>query len=68
MIYRPRPSKLVSRGRAHGLDAWDGLGMLVEQGALAFEHWTELEAPRRVMRAAADRALEVGLDQLPNRR
>jgi shikimate dehydrogenase len=34
-----------------------GLGMLVHQGALAFELWTDQPAPLDVMRAAAARAL-----------
>jgi shikimate dehydrogenase len=34
-----------------------GLGMLVHQGALAFERWTGRPAPIKVMRAAAEDAL-----------
>lgn len=68
LIYRPRPTELVARAREAGLDACGGLGMLVEQGALALELWTGLGAPRLAMRAAAERALEVDLAQLPDRR
>jgi shikimate dehydrogenase len=45
---------LVQQARAAGLTAATGLGMLVEQAALAFERWTGREAPRRVMRAAVN--------------
>ena len=40
-----------------GLRAATGLGMLVEQGALAFELWTGQAAPRVTMRRAAEAAL-----------
>ena len=32
----------------------DGLGMLLHQGALAFELWTHMPAPLDVMRAALE--------------
>ncbi len=38
--------------RASGLVAEGGVGMLVEQGALAFERWLGVSPPRDVMRAA----------------
>lgn len=59
LVYNPRPTRLVARARAAGLGAADGLGMLVEQGARAFELWTGLDAPREVMWEAAEAALEV---------
>jgi shikimate dehydrogenase len=40
-----------------GLRVAGGLGMLVHQGALAFELWTGRPAPLDVMRAAAAAAL-----------
>jgi shikimate dehydrogenase len=43
--------------RAAGCTTAGGLGMLVHQGALAFEMWTGRPAPLGVMRAAAVRAL-----------
>jgi len=39
------------------MSAATGLGMLVEQGALAFELWTGQTAPRALMREAAERVL-----------
>jgi len=40
LVYNPRETKLVRDARAQGLAATTGLGMLVEQAALAFELWT----------------------------
>jgi shikimate dehydrogenase len=54
LVYNPRETLLVIKARAAGLPANTGLGMLVEQAALAFERWTRLDAPRQVMRAAVD--------------
>ena len=49
-----RPSPLVRQARAAGLVATDGLGMLVEQAALALHRWTgnDLEAVRSAMKAS----------------
>lgn len=58
VVYNPPVTRLVKDARAAGLQACGGLGMLVEQGALAFELWTGLEPPRQVMHAAAQSALE----------
>ncbi len=67
LVYRPRLTRLVLRAHEAGLEAWTGLGMLVEQGALSLELWTGMEAPRGAMWDAAERALEVESDQLPHR-
>jgi shikimate 5-dehydrogenase len=40
----------------NGEYALGGLGMVVEQGALAFELWTATKAPRDVMMRAAKEA------------
>jgi shikimate dehydrogenase len=39
-------------GRGIGAKVANGLGMLVTQGAAAFEHWTGVQAPVGVMRAS----------------
>jgi len=57
VVYRPRRTPFVEAARSHGLVAVDGLGMLVEQAALALKMWLGVEAPRDVMRLAAERAL-----------
>ncbi len=61
MIYRPAQTKLMQQAEAQGLRAIGGLGMLVRQGAAAFEIWTEREAPVDVMFAAAQQ--ELGADR-----
>ncbi len=49
LVYNPRETKLVKDARAQGLHATTGLGMLVEQAALAFELWTGCNPPRDVL-------------------
>ena len=49
LVYNPRETKLVKDARAHGLSATTGLGMLIEQAALAFELWTGHNPPRDVL-------------------
>ncbi|WP_026369618.1 shikimate dehydrogenase [Kallotenue papyrolyticum] len=56
LIYRTTP--LLRAAAARGARTQDGLEMLVQQGALAFEAWTGLAAPLEVMRAAAHVALK----------
>ncbi len=57
IVYNPLETRLLREARAAGLVAVDGLGMLVWQGALAFELWTGRKAPVAAMRAAARMAL-----------
>ncbi|MBM4427154.1 MAG: shikimate dehydrogenase [Chloroflexi bacterium] len=46
LVYNPSETKLVKTARAQGLSATTGLGMLIEQAALAFELWTGHKPPR----------------------
>lgn len=39
IVYRPLETDFLRAGRARGLTAVDGLGMLIHQGARAFELW-----------------------------
>ena len=48
-VYNPHETLLVKRARAAGLPAKTGLGMLLEQAALAFEIWTGHNLPRDVL-------------------
>jgi shikimate dehydrogenase len=54
LVYNPRETKLVRDARAQGLNASTGLGMLIEQAALAFEKWTGYNPPREVLSAAVE--------------
>ncbi len=61
MVYNPAETRLTQQAKSAGLRAATGLGMLVEQGALAFELWTGRPAPRALMRAAAEAELGMKL-------
>lgn len=54
IVYAPRVTPLLETARSAGLNTVDGTGMLVHQGAVAFEWWTGKEAPVAVMRTALD--------------
>ncbi len=54
LVYNPAETLLLQQARAAGAHAIGGLGMLIWQGALAFEHWTGKSAPVATMRAAAE--------------
>ncbi len=52
LIYNPRQTTLLQAARRAGCRTIDGTGMLVHQGAIAFERWTGRKAPVEVMRKA----------------
>jgi shikimate dehydrogenase len=59
LVYAPGSTRWVRECRMRGMRAADGRTMLVAQGAHAFERFfPEAKAPREVMAAAVDRALE----------
>ena len=45
VVYIPRKSKLMEQAEAAGATAINGLGMMLWQGALAFELWTGQQMP-----------------------
>lgn len=51
LVYAPRETSVLRAAAAHGLQVVDGLGMLLHQGAEAFEQWTGQSAPLDVMRS-----------------
>jgi len=57
LVYNPRQTKLMRQARAAGAKVIGGLGMLVHQGAAAFELWTGEKAPVETMYEAASRTL-----------
>jgi shikimate dehydrogenase len=54
VIYRPAVTPLLVFAGAAGCRTANGLGMLVHQGAKAFEIWTGKTAPLTVMRQAVE--------------
>ncbi|GED72401.1 shikimate dehydrogenase (NADP(+)) [Brevibacillus reuszeri] len=50
LIYNPLETRLLSEARAIGATVHSGVGMFVNQGALAFELWTGQLAPTEIMR------------------
>jgi shikimate dehydrogenase len=49
LVYNPRETKFVRDALSQGLSATTGLGMLIEQAALAFKLWTGHTPPRDVL-------------------
>ncbi|MBF0158180.1 MAG: shikimate dehydrogenase [Magnetococcales bacterium] len=45
LIYRPAVTPLLAQASARGLRTFNGLGMLIHQGARAFQLWTGAEMP-----------------------
>lgn len=52
LVYRRGGTEWVKSAKARGLRAADGLTMLVEQGALAFQRWFGCEPDRGAMKAS----------------
>jgi shikimate dehydrogenase len=55
MIYNPPETALLKAAKAAGCRTVNGLGMLLHQGAKAFEIWTGQPAPLDVMRRALEK-------------
>ena len=56
LVYNPRETKLVKDARQQGCHATTGLGMLIEQAALAFELWTGHNPSRETLRASIEQS------------
>jgi len=56
-IYRPATTPLLAAAQAAGGRTANGLGMLLHQGAAAFEIWTGRSAPVAVMRQALEQSI-----------
>lgn len=50
VIYNPRETKLMQTARAHGCQAFNGLYMLLFQGAASFKLWTGMDMPIDVVK------------------
>ena len=54
LIYNPVETLFLKEANSEGLKTSNGLGMLIEQAALAFEIWTGVNAPREIMLSAVN--------------
>jgi shikimate dehydrogenase len=54
MIYRPAQTQLLAAAKKAGCKTANGLGMLLHQGAKAFDIWTGKTAPLDIMRKALE--------------
>jgi shikimate dehydrogenase len=57
MTFNPPNSRLIRDARKRGLHTIDGLSLLVEQAAIAFEIWTGRKPDREAMREAVEEFL-----------
>lgn len=57
VVYNPPETRLIRDARQRSLHVIDGLTLLVEQAALAFELWTARKADREAMREAVEEFL-----------
>jgi shikimate dehydrogenase len=63
LVYNPLETSLLRQARQSGASVIDGLGMLIFQGAIAFEMWTgrgPISDVVPLMRSACERAMEIG--------
>ncbi len=60
IIYNPPETPLLKVAKERGCKTVNGLGMLVHQGAVAFEIWTGEKAPVETMREVLERELYGG--------
>ncbi|MFZ5753893.1 MAG: shikimate dehydrogenase family protein, partial [Bacillota bacterium] len=55
LIYKPKETLFLREARIKGCQTLNGLGMLLEQGVLAFEQWSGLKPPVEVMARELER-------------
>lgn len=58
LIYNPKETKLLKIAKQKGARTSNGLGMLLYQGARAFNLWTGEEAPVEIMRQALNEGVK----------
>lgn len=57
LVYNPRETPLISNARKYSNFVFNGLEMLIQQGAASFQIWTGNEAPLEIMREAIQEKL-----------
>jgi len=58
LIYNPAETKFLATARKAGIHFSNGLGMLLYQGVICFEHFTGKKAPVETMRAALEKGVK----------
>jgi shikimate dehydrogenase len=58
VIASPPVTRLVRKSQQRGFKTLDGVGMIVNQGAISFKLWTGIDADIQVMREAAEEFVE----------
>lgn len=58
LIYQPRETLFLKKAKQQGAKVMNGLGMLFEQGVLAFEYFSGCQAPVEVMAKELERWLK----------
>ena len=66
LVYTERVTPFLAAARRARRRGVNGLGMLLHQGAVAFEHWTGVKAPVEVMRRALRSAVASGKAAAPS--
>jgi shikimate dehydrogenase len=59
VVFSPPQTRLLREAASRGCKVLDGLGMLVNQGAIAIQYWTGIDPDRAVMRRTLEQALGV---------
>lgn len=57
LVYNPPHTALLKAAKTRGAEGLRGLGMLLYQGVIAFELWTDKKAPVQVMKNALTRQI-----------
>ena len=65
LVYNPAQTVLMRAARQAGLSVAGGIGMLIEQAALAFTIWTGCSPPRQAMQQAAETYFRERIATLP---
>lgn len=62
LVYNPPETPFLRAAKKKGARCLKGIGMLLYQGAIAFEIWTGKKAPVSVMKTALSRQIAAGCD------
>jgi shikimate dehydrogenase len=59
VVFNPPETRFLCEAREHGCTVLDGLGMIVNQGAIGFKLWTGLDPDTTLMREAVEEFLSL---------